>query len=86
VKPTGGMPNFKKHSKQVNLGIIFDWGVREEDTILIWGYAEEYNPDLGVREYKKVENPCTRPWLLAYKFLLTQSDHIKQLLPLYLKV
>jgi hypothetical protein len=29
--------------------------VREEDKILIRGYAEGYNPDLGVREYKKVE-------------------------------
>ena len=32
------------------------WGVREGDKILIWGYAEDYNPDLGVREYQKVEN------------------------------
>jgi hypothetical protein len=23
----------------------------------IWGYAEGYNFDLGVREYQKVENP-----------------------------
>jgi hypothetical protein len=57
VKPTGGTPNFKNYSKQVNLGRIFVLGVRKEDTILIWGYAERYNPDLGVREYKKVENP-----------------------------
>jgi hypothetical protein len=26
-------------------------------TILIWGYAEAYNFDLGVQEYQKVENP-----------------------------
>jgi hypothetical protein len=58
VKPTGGTPNFKNYSKQVNLGRFFVLRVREEDTILIWGYAERYNPDLGVREYKKVENPC----------------------------
>jgi hypothetical protein len=30
------------------------------DTILTWGYAEGFNPDLGVREYQKVENPCYR--------------------------
>jgi hypothetical protein len=33
------------------------WGVGEGDTVLIWGYAEGYNPDLGVHEYQKVENP-----------------------------
>ncbi len=32
-------------------------GVREGVTILIWGYAEGYNPELGVREFQKVENP-----------------------------
>jgi hypothetical protein len=42
------------------LGRINDLGVREGDTVLIWGYAEGYNPDLGVREYQKVENHCTR--------------------------
>ncbi len=31
-------------------GRIFDLGVREVDAILIWGYAEEYTPDLGVRD------------------------------------
>ncbi len=36
------------------------WGVRKDDKILIWGYAERYNPDLGVRAYQKVENPCIR--------------------------
>jgi hypothetical protein len=34
-------------------------GVRKDDKILIWGYAERYNPDLGVRAYQKVENPCS---------------------------
>ena len=33
-------------------------GVHEGDTILIWGYAEGYNFDLGVLEYQNVENPC----------------------------
>ncbi len=33
------------------------WGARKDDKILIWGYAEHYNPDLGVRAYQKVENP-----------------------------
>ncbi len=51
------MPNFINHSKQVYLGRIFDLGVCEGDTILIWGDTEGYNPDLGVREYQKVENP-----------------------------
>jgi hypothetical protein len=39
-KLTGGMQNFKNHSKQVYLGRIFI-------TNLIWGvgYAEGYNPD-----------------------------------------
>ena len=35
------------------------WGVHKGDTTLIWGYAESYNSDLGVREYQKVENPWT---------------------------
>ncbi len=61
-KLTGGTPNFKNDSKQVYLGRIIDLGVREGDTILIWGYAEGYNPDLGVREYQKVENP----WPMGY--------------------
>ena len=33
------------------MGRIFDLGVREGGTILIWGYAEGYSPDLGEREY-----------------------------------
>ena len=59
------MPNFKNDSKQVYLGRIIDLGVHEGDTILIWGYAEGYNPDLGVREYQKVENPCSRSSFLV---------------------
>jgi hypothetical protein len=45
---TGGM-QFQKaleRNSQMNKGY----------TILIWGYAEGYNFDLGVREYQKVEN------------------------------
>ncbi len=56
-KLTGGTPNFKNNSKQVYLGRIIDLGVRKGGTILIWGYTEGYNPDLGVHEYQKVENP-----------------------------
>jgi hypothetical protein len=53
-----GVRQIKKHTeKHVYLGRIIDLGVREGDTVLIWGYAEGYNPDLGVREYQKVENP-----------------------------
>ncbi len=48
----------KKHSKEAHLGRIFDLGVQEGDAILIWGYAEGYNFDFGVRKYQKVENPC----------------------------
>jgi hypothetical protein len=61
----------KKRSKEDLLGTILDLGVREGHTILIWGYAEGYNFDLGVRGYQKVENP----WLksnfddLAFKSL-----------------
>jgi hypothetical protein len=32
-------------------------GVREGYASLIWGYAEGYNFDLGVRKNDKVENP-----------------------------
>jgi hypothetical protein len=39
------------------MGIMFDHGVRKRGPILIWGYAERYNFDLGVRKYQKVENP-----------------------------
>jgi hypothetical protein len=39
------------------LGRIFDLGVHKGGTILIWGYAEGYIPDLGVQEHQKVENP-----------------------------
>ncbi len=56
-KDTGGMQNFKKCSKEALLGRIFNLGVGKEHTILIWGYAEGYNFDLGVLGYQKVENP-----------------------------
>ena len=42
------------------MGIMFDQGVRKRGPILIWGYAERYNFDLGVRKYQKVENPCPK--------------------------
>ncbi len=45
------------------------WGVRKGDTTLIWGYAESYNSDLGVREYQKVENPWDR-WSVFYGQLI----------------
>ncbi len=56
-KVTGGMQNLKKCSKEAFLGRIFDLGVREGHIIIIWGYAEGYSFDLGVRGYQKVENP-----------------------------
>jgi hypothetical protein len=46
-----GKQNFKNLSKDAYLGRIFDiGGVHKGDPILIWGYAEEYNFDLGVRQ------------------------------------
>ncbi len=61
----------KKRSKEDILGRILDLGVRKGHTILIWGYAEGYNFNLGVRGYQKFESP----WLksnfddLAFKSL-----------------
>jgi hypothetical protein len=39
---------------------IFDFGVCKTGTIPIWGFPEGYNFDMGVHEYQKVENSCTR--------------------------
>jgi hypothetical protein len=49
------------------MGRIFDLGVRKGHTILIWGYAEGYNFDLGVRGYQKVEKPCESRWFLCFR-------------------
>jgi hypothetical protein len=51
------MHNSKTHLKEDLLGRIFDLGVREGYTILIWGYAEGYNFSLQVLGYQKIENP-----------------------------
>ncbi len=56
-KVTGGTRNIKKCSKEAFMGRIFYLGVREGHIILIWGYTEGYNFDLGVRGYQKDENP-----------------------------
>ncbi len=56
----GDQQNYKKHLKEDYMGIIFDQGVRKRGPILIWGYPERYNFDLGVRKYQKVENPWPR--------------------------
>ncbi len=61
-KLTGGMQSFGNYSKKAHLGAIFIWGVREEDTTLIWGYAEGDSLDLEIRKYQKGENPCTIPY------------------------
>jgi hypothetical protein len=50
-KVTEGKQNFKKMLKEALLGRIFDLGVRVGHIILIWGYPEGYNFDLGVRGY-----------------------------------
>jgi hypothetical protein len=58
---SGGHGGYSKktHYNKSFLRRIFYLGVREEDASLIWGYAEGYNFDVGVREYQKVENHCT---------------------------
>ncbi len=61
------MHNSKNHSKESHLGRIFDLGIHEWATILIWGYAEGYSFDLGVRQYQKVENPCS---IMFYKITI----------------
>ena len=38
------------------MGNTFYFGLHKGDTTLVWGYAEEYNFDLGVWEFQKVEN------------------------------
>ncbi len=58
------------------MGRIFDLGVREGHTILIWGYAEGFNFDLGVRGYQKVENPWSR--LIRTSFDLSGLTLINQ--------
>ncbi len=66
-KLTGGTQNLENNSKEAYLGRIFHSGVCKRDTILIWGYTEGYNFDLGVREYQKVENPCF--WSFKFKLI-----------------
>jgi hypothetical protein len=58
----------KNHLKEDYMGIMFDQGVRKRGPILIWGYTERYNFDLGVRKYQKVENPCIKRLPLYLKF------------------
>ena len=58
--PQGYAKLKKPFSNEAYLGRIFYLGVREVDSILIWGYAEGYNFDLGVHKYQKVEDPCLR--------------------------
>ncbi len=60
------------------MGRIFYLGVRKEDTILIWGYAEGYNFDLGVHEYQKVENPWFRPFLIIIVNNYDNTRRIKE--------
>jgi len=58
VKSPQGYATIKKpHSNEAYLGRIFYLGIHEWDTLLIWGFAEGYNLDLGVPEYQKFENP-----------------------------
>jgi hypothetical protein len=48
-KATGGTQNLKKRFKEAHLCRIFYLGVRKGHIILIWGYAEGYNFEFGVR-------------------------------------
>ncbi len=61
---------FKNRSKEALLGRIFDLGVRKGHTILIWGYAEGYNFDLGIRRAgtKRLRTPGLR-----YSIFLTSA-------------
>ncbi len=67
-KLTEGTPNFRNHSKQVYLGIIFYLGGMRRGRILIWGYAEGYNPDQGYVSTKRLRTPVlecySRYWRL----------------------
>ncbi len=62
-QPTGVRKIKKTHTYEAYLGRIFQLGVREGDTNLIWGYAEGNSFDLGVPKYQKFENPWVRPFL-----------------------
>jgi hypothetical protein len=58
------------------LGRIFDLGVREGHIILIWGYAEGYSFDLGVRRLRTpdLEHSFDCPHLLTkFKFRVLKS-------------
>ncbi len=58
------------------MGILFDQGVRKRGPIIIWGYAERYNFDLGVRKYQKVENPCFKIKKLYVPLNVTKDDDV----------
>jgi len=50
-----GIANLEKQLRrrkyqQLCMGRPYDLGVRKGGTILLWGYAEGYNFDFGVRE------------------------------------
>ena len=58
MRRSKGVREIKKNAKKKPFWVEFFYlGVREGHTILIWGYAEGYNFNLGVRRYQKVENP-----------------------------
>jgi hypothetical protein len=62
VRSPQGYTKFKKPPpNEAHLGRIFYLEVHKGDTILIWGYAEWYNFDLGVCKYQKIENPWPKP-------------------------
>ncbi len=59
MRRSQGVPKIKKNAQKKPFWVEFlIRGVRKGHIILIWGYAEGYNFDLGVRGYQKVENHC----------------------------
>jgi hypothetical protein len=68
------MQNLKKCSKEAFLGRIFDLGVCEGHIILIWGYAEGYSFDLGVRRYQKVENPWSKHYVMLHPHMSYEGN------------
>ena len=45
---------------QVSRKVLNQWSLFAGVQILIWGYAEGYNFELGMGEQQKVENPWSR--------------------------
>jgi hypothetical protein len=66
-----------QNSKNTHLGRILDLGVRHMPgvTILIWGFPEGYNFDLGVCKYQNFEKPCSMSYPLTTSTTLVFMCH-----------